>query len=256
MNAEASADRTLTVLLYGVPRADASAAESIKVKMVQPCLDAGWQVRIISSFNDVGVINNPRTGERDSVVPYRNYFNFDANETIVKKQNDEDIVAILDICRKYRDVYKNDYYSVRNALHQLSSLRRSWDYLEASETKSDVYMFLRPDLVYHDAIDIASLAEKVSLSNGVALPFWHAWNGVNDRLALASAFAAEKIARRLDLVSEFCEFRKLFHPEQLLKYAIRKNNIKVFDIGVTASRVRANGKINKEDFSVAMYKSE
>lgn len=248
--------RTITVVLFGMPRGAAGAAESIQANMVQPCRDAGYRVRILSSFDDVGVMDNPRAGETGVVIPYDSYFAFGADTTLVNRQDHADVAELREVCAQYRDIYKNDYASVRNILHQISTLQRAWRYLEATGARSDLYMFLRPDLIFHDRLEIERLADPVLESGGIALPFWHAWNGVNDRLSLASRPAAEALANRVDLVAEFCAFRGLFQPEQLLKFALRKADIPILDIGVTASRIRATGKGKPEDFTVAMYKPE
>ncbi|GGC65632.1 hypothetical protein GCM10011504_49530 [Siccirubricoccus deserti] len=245
---------SITVVLFGMPRRSDLTIESIQGNMISPCVEAGLSVESVASFNLVHRVSSARSGELDVAIEAQSYIGFGADYTLIKKQDHADVVELVEISKRYRDVYKDEWVSVRNCFHQLLSLKRAWKFIEDNQIRSNFYLFLRPDLLYHDRLDVPRMVTAVGASGGVALPFWHSWNGHNDRMAFAAPPAAAAYANRVDLVPAFCAKAGFMQPEQLLKFALCEAGVRVHDIGVTASRVRANGSIKREEFTKSMHK--
>jgi hypothetical protein len=162
------------------------------------------------------------------------------------------IESTLNAAKIHSDYYENSWISVRNALHQLVSLRNVAKlFSESLLGRFDYFLFARPDLIYLDEIRLAELISRFEGDGNIALPRWHGWGGLNDRVAFADATAARHYLGRLDLVQEYCVERQ-FHPESLLAYALAKGACKVCDLPVRARRVRAHGEIADENFTDAV----
>jgi hypothetical protein len=144
------------------------------------------------------------------------------------------------------DIWRDDFASFRNLVHQLHSLKRAT--LMAEGFQPDIVIFARPDLLYHDSmaepLDFLARAHR----QFALVPDWSQWFGLNDRFALVKG--AEGIAaygRRADLMGEYCARGKRLHSERFLKYALDGQRVR--PVHLRASRVRSNGLQVLEDFT-------
>lgn len=211
--------------------------------------DSGLTLYTVASLNLVEKVDNPRTSDHGVAISPEQPYLLQADAYALVRQVDENIAVPLKAAQAQDDHYRNAWASVRNALHQLLSLRRAWEMCgDVLHTGFDAYLFVRPDLQYLEQIRLAEILATFSGKGDIALPRWHCYWGFNDRFALADAVAARHYANRLALVEEYCA-RAQFHPENLLSYALAKGNCRVRELPVRARRVRANGRPRDENFS-------
>jgi len=238
----------VAVIFFGVARGMRLTVESIKNNIYDCNPGEKFSFHTIASLNLVDSIRNPRTGENGHSPNAAEVFLLNANLYALVRQDDSAIAEAFSATRMQDDPFKNDWISIRNVLHQLASLRRAWalsmDFLHGDV---DYFLFVRPDLIYHDEIDLTDILRGFHGRGNIAVPAWHSFGGFNDRFALADATAARHYAERLNLVPEFCA-KADFHPETFLAYVLEKAQCRVCRLPVWASRVRAHGAIMDEDF--------
>jgi hypothetical protein len=237
----------VAVIFFGVARGVSVTIESLKNNLYAANPEAEFYT--IASLNLVESISNPRTGEDGISINPADAFLLNADVYTLARQNDDSIAEAFAAARQNRDYFENEWVSVKNALHQLASLRRAWSLVSDTLPGGvDYFLFVRPDLIYLDQFKLSDIVRGFHGRGNIALPSWHSWGGFNDRFALADATAARHYAERLSLVPEYCA-KTVFHPESFLGYALEKGRCGVCALPVKANRVRADGVIKEEDFS-------
>jgi predicted O-methyltransferase YrrM len=239
----------VAVVFFGLARGMRQTIDSIRKNIYACNQRSGLTLYTVASLNLVETVTNPRTGECNVPIGPEQPYLLNADAYALVRQADEDIAVPLRAAQARTDDYHNEWISVRNALHQLLSLRRAWDLCaNVLQMEFDAYLFVRPDLLYLEAIRLAQILATFTGYGNIALPRWHCYWGFNDRFAVADAAAARHYANRLSLVEEYCA-RLPFHPENLLAYALARANVRVCELPVRAKRVRAHGLPKDEDFS-------
>jgi len=239
------ADLKIAVVFFGITRALRLTLPSITAQLIDPARAIAREIRLCGHFFRQTGISNPRSGEVGELDPeeYR-LLNLDAVEL-------EDPGACLDLypmdqMQARGDIWRDDFASFRNLVHQLHSLKRAT--LLAEGFQPDIVIFARPDLLYHDSaaehLDLLARAHR----SFVLVPDWAQWFGHNDRFALVKG--AEGVAaygRRADRMGEYCARGKRLHSERFLKYALGGQRVRTMHM--RASRVRASGLQVLEDFT-------
>ncbi len=239
------ADLRIAMVFFGITRALRLTLPSITENLIAPARKLAKEVRLYGHFFRQSEIRNQRSGEEGRMDPeeYR-LLNLDEVEL-------EEPGACLDLypmaeMQARGDIWRDDFASFRNLVHQLYSLKQAT--LMAEEFRPDIVIFARPDLLYHDSaaehLDMLARAHR----SFVLVPDWSQWFGHNDRFALVKG--AEGVAaygRRADRMGEYCARGKRMHSERLLKYALGGQRVRTMHM--RASRVRANGLQVLEDFT-------
>ncbi len=159
----------------------------------------------------------------------------------------EGISPLLARLQAHGDAWANGFVSLRNLLLQLQSLLAVTE--AVAQLQPDVVVFARPDLVYHEPLPAQELALALEKPEEVALPAWESWGGCNDRVAVAGAAAYRAYGGRLLLCDHFCETRREpLHAERLLHHALAFAGVTLRELPLRASRVRADGRMELEDF--------
>ena len=242
----------IAVIFFGLGRALQATVGSIQRNVFDKLTDANLEFYTIASLNMPKTINNRRSGESNIELDAAEAFRLGADFYALCKQDDSAINAYLDYAQRRRDVFDDNWASVRNLLHQLMSLHRAWSVSEnVPGAPFDYYLFLRPDLIYLDAFNIAEWIECFCANSdqpNIAVPPWHSHlRGFNDRFAFADAAAARAYAQRIQCVQDYCQQSPL-HSESFLAFALRQAGCKVWGLPVRAQRARADGRVVREDF--------
>lgn len=205
------------------------------------------EVRIFAHFFRQATINNPRSGENGALNPDEHallapdWLELEAPEHCLEIHRFEEIKA-------FGDEWQDEFRSLSNLIHQLHSLKRVTE--AALKWAPDIYIFVRPDLEYHDSF--APLLTEVSLSGGDSAwyPNWQLCGGLNDRFLICRGDnVAHAYGARIDVALDFC--RKTGNPlrsEKLVAHALKNRGVTVRPMPLRASRVRANGKLHPEKF--------
>ena len=235
----------VAVVFFGITRALRLTLPAITANLIDPARAVAKEVRLFGHFFTQTAIQNARSGEEGQLDPEEyKLLALDAVE-LEAPGTCLDLYPMAEMQAK-GDIWRDDFASFRNLVHQLHSLKRATLLAEAFEP--DIVIFARPDLLYHDSmaehLDFLARAHR----QFVLVPDWSLWYGLNDRFALAKG--AEGIAaygKRADRMGEYCARGKRLHSERFLKYALEGQRVR--QVHLRASRVRSNGLQVLEDFT-------
>ena len=240
-----AASPRIAVCFFGITRSLRFTFPTIRDNVLTPARAAG-EARIFAHFFEQDTIENPRTGEYVTVDP-KEYLLLAPDE--LRLEPSECCLEQWDFGRlaNYADVWNDGHKTTRNLVHQLHSLHCVT--AMASDWNPDLYVFVRPDLRYHD-----SLAPILSRAwNGpdetAWIPLWLSCGGHNDRFAvIRGGRVARKYGMRASRALDYCAgVNGPVHAERLLAFALEGERVR--RIATRATRIRANGVEWWESFS-------
>jgi hypothetical protein len=147
----------------------------------------------------------------------------------------------------------NPRLSLRNLARQLHSLRRATGLWLASARARGPYRFvvcLRPDLRFLAPLDLPRLAPALR-SSALATPGWARWGGLNDRLAFGGPAAMAAYGLRGAALPAYVAAGARPHAERFLAAHLAARGVAHVDSAVVFQRVRAGGRIEAKDLSLA-----
>jgi hypothetical protein len=237
----------IAVAFFGITRHLPSVIDSINALMIDPLRSFG-EVKIFSHLYSNQMVNNPRSAE-NGVRNVDECFLLNSDYLFLEKEglclNDRGYQQAL----LYPDLFNDNYISVKNLFHQLSSLKSVTNMM--NNYNPDFIIFLRPDLLYHN--DISNVFEKFSLERkyNILTPSWHRWGGgLNDRFAITDSIGSRVYGERINFVEDFIASHGAIHSESLLNYVVKKSRLMHSFFDLKASRVRLGGVIKDEDFTL------
>lgn len=232
-----------------MPRASEPFIESVTRALLEPLSAAGLTCRVTGRLNLPDMVENPRSGERGRIIDARRLTDRFSDVTLVA-QDEAAISEDFRFFSGFPDRWNDGYNSLRNMLHQQRSLRAGWE--AAANDASDLYIFLRPDLVYLDSLRDAITTVLQAGGPTISTPAWLTCRGLNDRIAITNSRPiAEAYATRMTLAQRFVrEYGKGLHAERLLAYAIGTGQIRHVFFAARAARCRIDAKVVAEDFTI------
>ena len=235
---------------FGLTRSLRHTAASIACNVEAPLAEAGAEVHRVGHFHRPALINNPRSGEH-GVVPEEGDTPLLGLDTMIAEPQDPALVAAdWATCRTGQDAFGDGYRSLHNLCFQLRSLRQVWSLAESALRPGDWVLFLRPDLLYLDRIDIPVLTRMLERTGtDLAVPSWQSWGGLNDRFALCRVEAAASYAKRADHLGTMVSRFGAVHPESLLAYAVEASGLRATTMDARAVRIRAGGQPAPQDLA-------
>ena len=146
---------------------------------------------------------------------------------------------------------ENNYNAHKNAIRSLYSIKKVTEMWQKKNNKYDYYIYLRPDLLYINKLDIKMILNTLIHSNSLGTPYWQKWKGgFNDRIYMGPKHIIHFFGNRFDYIEDYIITTKTYyHPEKFMKYIALKNNIKHININLEGNRVRSNGVICNENFN-------
>ena len=168
---------------------------------------------------------------------------------------------LIDEILTYGDPHNNDGNSTRNELEALHSLKLATLVANSSERDYTGMVILRPDLLYHDEINVTLL--RWAMSNGVIVtPGWQTYGALNDRFSFGAWKPMLQMGLRFNKILEFCRTtqRPWLAEEYVhwLIYKVPKSEYRASQhdhaplhchTTLTATRIRTHGP-TKEDFTM------
>lgn len=155
--------------------------------------------------------------------------------------------------------------TLMNFLRALASQERAWRLFQQHKAgRYDVVVAMRADLRFLTPLDIRAfpqLHESSPAGTGDAVrprlwaPWFHAWGGVNDRLAIGNEEAVGIWSERLSFAREWLPHSNGESSEWLLMKWLEKNRVEVGFLDLAFQRVRANGQIAGMDLDAGMLQS-
>lgn len=243
---------SVCICYFGLSRNALSfgALESIDKNWMKPLLDMGIKPDIYLHTYDLEDLDLKRSNEKCKLDPNEwkllnpHYYSVTNQSKFDNSYNISEIEAYGDGWALDKVKYGTQ---LPNLLRQFNSLKTVTGLLRK---KYDVYIYLRPDLLYLDPI-LPSLLNKIAKSKKpiIASPNWQLWGGMNDRFAVMNEEAALLYGNRLDNVLDFCKEKGPLHAETYLKWLMKKNKVKRIPLKIKAQRIRCNGTVNQEKWN-------
>jgi SAM-dependent methyltransferase len=239
---------------FGLNRSLRWTYQSIERNIIGRLAAAGIEPVIAAHFNCPETFYSPRSGEAHIPFNLEGLDKLAAELMWLERQRDDNILNDLPLV--LRTPVKNeedpDGVTRRNVLQQLYSLSRLSKVLDQLEPNSfDLFCFLRADLIYLDPMPVDDILELIKDRGAdIVTASWHKWTGLNDRFAFCSRRGADAYLNRREWVRDLCVETGTFHSESLLLFMVEKTGLKVGFTGMRAQRVRANGVVKEEDFTL------
>ena len=238
----------IAVCFRGISRSLSYTIASIRDNVFAPARSFG-EVKVFTHLFDQSEINNPRTGEVGALNSEE--YQLLGSDWLSLEQPDECLEKYnFEYLKSFGDPWGDGFSSLRNVVHALHSLKQGW--LAAQSWGADVYLFLRPDMVYHQSF--GPVLQKIAKQRraGLGVPLWEGWGGCNDTFAIANtAAAASCYAERIDRASDYCKRTgKPLTAEVYLLDCIKEQNVPLWFMNIEASRVRSSGIFVQENFKL------
>lgn len=238
--------KKLAVVYFGLPRNSSVCYPSVEENFYAQVPD-GFRVESFYHFYQQAFVDNPRSGER-GVLASENYQVFSGMKGELEMPGECLTSWPVSEIKRYGDVWKDEYRSFSNLIHQLNSLHRVTQ--QVRQYDPDAVIFLRPDLVYMDPFPTAAIRAVAAKTHAIYVPNWQWWNGLNDRFSMCGRGVYQAYGRRLEQALDYCGASgRPLHAERLLRYVMAQAGAKLHTLNVRAARVRINGEVVDEEFS-------
>jgi len=198
----------------------------------------------------VDSITNLRTGEKDAKVNNDDYKLL--NPTIYIEDKQEDIDKLFKY-ENYRADTTTDIYKIpgcpviKNIIRQMYSIEKVTE-LWKSKKDYDLYIYLRPDLLYINKINVPQILENINKKNILFTPNWgQGAQGINDRIYYGDYKTIQIFGNRINSLNNFTiDKGKVYNSEKHMKILTETYEIEKIFIDLKGNRVRVNGIIVKE----------
>jgi hypothetical protein len=236
----------ISVAFFGIPRNSTVCFPSIQ-KNILDALPSTAEVTCYYHLYRQQEVINLRSGEA-GILDEENYAPFLSMSGLLEEPDSCLARWNFDLIKRRGDAWDDDFWSLRNLIHQLNSLHAVTDLLIPSQP--DYVIFARPDVFYHDPLPTSVFSRIHARPQTLYIPSWQWWDGVNDRLAICGRDTYQAYGHRIESITDFFDrYRGPLHSERLLKYALKINDVGVRTIDTRLSRVRIDGQFKQESFS-------
>jgi hypothetical protein len=237
----------IAICFFGIPRSLKRTAPCISGRIIEPTKQFG-EVSVYAHYFSQKTVHNLRAGEVQVPVDPHEWKALDYTRVRWDEPNDCLTQWDFPALKAAGDAWGDEFWSLRNHVHQLSSLLRVLEM--AMYDRPDMVIYLRPDLRYHDNIGPILKEVIAQKFEGIVVPDWQWWWGVNDRFSICvGQDAIQAYGRRIEMAKSYIkDLGKPIHAERLLKYALDTNDVPIRTVNMRASRVRANGHMQEESF--------
>lgn len=230
---------------------------SIHHCLLKPLREAGFDIVCAAHFHTLNAIQNTRSGE-NSVKARRDEERYLPLDALWRETQTRDILP-ASLAELYEPLSLDEpaetLQSRRNLLFQLRSLNQlNTMLISMGADSSDVFFFMRPDLMYLDPLDTRLIVDRLtSAGKDILTPDWHEWGGFNDRFAFCNFRGADVFATRMVHAIEFVQATGGLKAETFLHHVVERHGLAHGHIGMRAMRVRADGFTQREGFDLSPY---
>lgn len=234
--------KTCTLCLFGVINRGIIAWTTIKRRIYNVLVEAGYTVKVFVYNLDVG------TQPVDGVVLSQDLSNFPFVEYQHQSEKQADVDVKIDtLCRKERCRFRADYkpVTVRNALRQLYSEKRVGDFL--AEDNSDIAIVCGPDFYIANDINTKHVRDAMTCNCVYT-------SQVNDAQGYTNGFYIGKpknVARIMNRFNEYKGSNKDY--EYYVKRAFEMHRIKHKSTDIVFFKIRASGKVHWQGNTKGQY---
>jgi len=252
----------IALILYGLPRQTHLTHNSIKSKFYDVLRSESVDFDVIlHHVLYLEPYSNSRNNEFEAKIN-NSEWKLLKPDIQLSSEHDYFIESHKDMIREisiYGDPHKNDGNSTRNELEALHSLKLATMVANSSERDYAGMVILRPDLVYHDEINVTLL--RWAMSNDVIVtPGWQTYGALNDRFSFGAWEPMLQMGLRYNKILEFCRTTQrpwraeehvhwLIYNVPLSKYRTPQQSHMHCHTTLRATRMRMHGPV-KEDFTL------
>ena len=223
--------------------------ESIEENWMKPLSSMGIEPDIYLHSYNLQDLELKRSNEKCNLNP-NEWKLLNPHYYSITSQSEFDNSYDMGQIKAYGDGWSTDKHhgtQLPNLLRQFNSLKTVTGLLRK---KYDVYIYLRPDLLYLDPISPKTIRQVAKSGKPIiASPNWQLWGGMNDRFAVMNREAALLYGNRLDYILDFCEEKGPLHAETYLNWLMKQHKVQKIPLKIKAQRVRCNGIVNSEKWS-------
>lgn len=218
--------------------------KSIKLNILDILKENNIDYDIYIHNNYIQTLNCPRGKEFNCKLDNSIYKQLNPIKFSETNQNDFDKSYNWHQIFKNGDIHNDGFSSIKNAIRELHSVKQVTKLWENTEENYDFFIYLRPDLLYINKLDIELILQNLHNTNLLFTPNWSKFNGLNDRIYFGNKDTILKIAKRIDFIPELIgKTRRKYHAEYFMGLVVKTFNISTIDIKLKGLRVRATGKI-------------
>jgi hypothetical protein len=198
-------------------------------------------------FSETLALSNMRSGEIGIQPEFSSARLLDALQGSYINQNfiDHTVNDLFIAACRNGDPWADAFQSMRNHIRYLYILKMASIQAFAIAPRCKWFLFLRPDLIWSDPLEVATLISTHGSSGKemAITPSWHRWDGTNDRICLATREAAEVYGLRYESVCQFLTTEaKPLHAESFLQWCLdNRDDIEQLPIiNTRAHRIRSS----------------
>lgn len=245
----------ICVCFFGLNRSLSLTYDSIRENILGPLQRTGLEHHVYAAFMQVeGAFSNPHSGEHGVRSETDSHLRLNARRIELIDQAAFDRDFDLERFRPYGDAWNDNYVNTRNLCRALKSLERVTElWRDDGWSANDLFLYLRPDMIYHDPFDLPCYLGWLRRSGErlLATPRWALYSGLNDRFAIMGRAAAQAFGyRSREIDACLAATRQPLHAELFLKYIADTHRLlyRPYFLKLRATRVRANGTQVDESF--------
>lgn len=237
------------IFLFGIGRGLKISEPSISKNLIYPLSKECDKVEILYVYNQIGHIDNPRSGDKGIIeTPDDNLFKTAIRYDFTNSELMDEEAFLFS--KQFRDAHQDNYISNRNLITQLGMLRK-FDQLSRN-LNFDKVIFCRDDLYLPKTItNWAKIFEVTNKYPIVPSRQWH--GGVSERFCISSAEHASILANRIDFLHDYFKEYPYLNGEMLFKFVLETNNIKPASRDIRFYRVRLKG-LHNERFILPIWR--
>ena len=243
---------------YGVERSLAYTAASIHRRILRPLERSGVAVTLVAHFNRVSRITGLYSREDRIDLSYDKVGLLNPDLLWIEPQSSGNIEAEAEAIRNVPwrlsglSPLMHDRFVMAgtNLLYQLHSLSQVHALMRlAGLGQVDVVAALRADIRYLDDLDVERIAAQISRGEAdLVTPDWQKRGGLNDRFGFIAPSAVRPVLERRHDVAAFVAERGYIHAEELMEFMARRAGLRLAHTPMRGERVRATGRVEREDF--------
>lgn len=239
---------SVALCFFGLTRSLELTIGNIRNSIIDPLLMADIHVSIYLHTFDLKATSNQRSAENMTAMNWKAYkllqpdmVQIDNAHSIEK----ELIEPSLQVWLKHGDAWEEsgDHTTLKNFLKQLYSLSQVTQLWMAGSKAPDVVFYLRSDMWFFNTFDVAEVEQAIKHNNTLYTPYFHRWQGLNDRLAFGVPAVMEVYGNRLANALIFSDTEAI-HAERFLLHTAKQAGLDYSgETSLVFERVRATGEL-------------
>lgn len=248
------AKKTVAILFHGlVDRSLEFTIDSFEKNILKP-LKKKYDVDVYHHAWKVNSIHNPRGDENNVLIESDKIERFlPYSQGIEESQEEFDATIDKNFFNKNNPMIscnktlEGAYITSMNSIRDTESTKRAFEYMKNQKKRRYDYVIVcRPDIDFINKLNVSDIKKKCK--KGIILtPYFHAWEGINDRFAIGTYEDIEIYCNRTKENILWQTNGDQKNSEIFLKNYLLSKNIKQKNTPIFFRRIRAGGKIFYQD---------